>query len=71
MSIWVCGEVLIDLLPGTPERRAVVGGGPAGLIAAETLARAGRPVTLYERMPSVGRKFLLAGRGGLNRACGV
>ena len=45
---------------------AVIGAGPAGLIAAETLARAGAAVTVYERMPSVGRKFLLAGRGGLN-----
>ena len=45
---------------------AVVGGGPAGLAAAEVLAQAGRPVTLYERMPSLGRKLLMAGRGGLN-----
>jgi uncharacterized flavoprotein (TIGR03862 family) len=45
---------------------AVVGGGPAGMIAAETLARAGRTVTLFDRMPSLGRKFLMAGRGGLN-----
>ncbi len=45
---------------------AVIGAGPAGLIAAEQLARAGIAVTVYERMPSVGRKFLLAGRGGLN-----
>jgi uncharacterized flavoprotein (TIGR03862 family) len=45
---------------------AVIGGGPAGLMAAETLAGAGASVTVYERMPSVGRKFLLAGRGGLN-----
>jgi uncharacterized flavoprotein (TIGR03862 family) len=45
---------------------AVIGGGPAGLIAAETLARHGHHVTVYERMPSLGRKFLLAGRGGLN-----
>jgi hypothetical protein len=44
----------------------IVGGGPAGLIAAETLATAGVGVTLVERMPSVGRKFLIAGRGGLN-----
>ena len=45
---------------------AVVGGGPAGLAAAERLAEAGRSVTVYERMPSVGRKLLIAGRGGLN-----
>ncbi|GAA0253277.1 hypothetical protein LNAOJCKE_2829 [Methylorubrum aminovorans] len=45
---------------------AIVGGGPAGLAAAEWLAGAGRPVTVYERMPSVGRKLLIAGRGGLN-----
>lgn len=45
---------------------AVIGGGPAGLMAAEVLSRAGLAVTVYERMPSVGRKFLMAGRGGLN-----
>lgn len=45
---------------------AVIGGGPAGLMAAETLAAAGVQVDLYDAMPSVGRKFLLAGRGGLN-----
>jgi uncharacterized flavoprotein (TIGR03862 family) len=45
---------------------AIIGGGPAGLIAAETLARAGVAVTIYDQMPSLGRKFLLAGRGGLN-----
>ncbi|MEN3273975.1 MAG: hypothetical protein V7636_2736, partial [Actinomycetota bacterium] len=44
----------------------VVGGGPGGLMAAEVLATAGIEVTLLERMPSVGRKLLLAGRGGLN-----
>ena len=44
----------------------VVGGGPAGLMAAEVLARAGVDVTVYERMPSPARKFLLAGHGGLN-----
>ncbi|HEY4376589.1 MAG TPA: TIGR03862 family flavoprotein [Acidimicrobiales bacterium] len=44
----------------------VVGGGPGGLMAAEVLATAGWAVTVYERMPSVGRKLLLAGRGGLN-----
>ena len=45
---------------------AVIGGGPAGLMAAETLAAANVRVDLYDAMPSVGRKFLLAGRGGLN-----
>ena len=45
---------------------AVIGAGPAGLMAAEVLARGGASVTVYDRMPSVGRKFLLAGRGGLN-----
>ena len=45
---------------------AVIGGGPAGLMAAEQLARTGRRVALYDAMPSVGRKFLLAGVGGMN-----
>jgi uncharacterized flavoprotein (TIGR03862 family) len=45
---------------------AIVGAGPAGLIAAERLATSGHRVTLYDRMPSPARKFLLAGRGGLN-----
>lgn len=45
---------------------AIIGGGPTGLIAAEHLARHGHTVTVYDRMPSVGRKFLMAGRGGLN-----
>lgn len=45
---------------------AVIGGGPAGLMAAEVVAAAGVPVTVFDAMPSVGRKFLMAGRGGLN-----
>lgn len=45
---------------------AIVGGGPAGLMAAEVLSRAGVSVHLFDAMPSVGRKFLLAGKGGLN-----
>jgi len=44
----------------------VIGGGPAGLMAAEVLSDAGMAVDLYDAMPSVGRKFLLAGKGGLN-----
>ena len=51
-----------------PLRIAVIGGGPAGLMAAEVLASAGAGVSVqvYDAMPSVGRKFLLAGKGGLN-----
>ncbi len=45
---------------------AIIGAGPAGLMAAEILATAGHVVTVYDRMPSVGRKLLMAGRGGLN-----
>jgi uncharacterized flavoprotein (TIGR03862 family) len=48
------------------ETAAVIGGGPAGLMAAEVLAQAGLQVTIYDQMPSVGRKLLMAGRGGLN-----
>lgn len=45
---------------------AVIGGGPAGLMAAEVLCNAGLHVEVFDAMPSVARKFLLAGRGGLN-----
>jgi uncharacterized flavoprotein (TIGR03862 family) len=45
---------------------AIVGAGPAGLMAAEILARAGQQVTIYDRMPTPARKLLIAGRGGLN-----
>src|SRR6266436_9108885 len=44
----------------------VIGAGPAGLMAAEVLAGGGAGVTVYDAMPSAGRKFLMAGRGGLN-----
>ena len=45
---------------------AVIGAGPAGLMAAEVLAQGGAGVTVHDAMPSAGRKFLMAGRGGLN-----
>ena len=45
---------------------AIIGAGPAGLMAAEVLAQGGARVTVFDAMPSVGRKFLMAGRGGLN-----
>ena len=45
---------------------AIIGGGPAGLMAAETARAGGMEVDLYDAMPSIGRKLLLAGKGGLN-----
>ena len=48
------------------KRVAIIGGGPAGLMAAEVLGAGGVQVDLYDAMPSVGRKFLLAGKGGMN-----
>ena len=45
---------------------AIIGGGPAGLSAAEAASNAGMRVDVYDAMPSVGRKFLMAGKGGLN-----
>jgi predicted flavoprotein YhiN len=44
----------------------VIGGGPAGLMAAEVLSQSGVRVDVYDAMPSVGRKFLMAGKGGMN-----
>jgi uncharacterized flavoprotein (TIGR03862 family) len=52
--------------PQRPLRVAVVGAGPAGLMAAEVLAAGGAQVDVFDAMPSAGRKFLLAGKGGLN-----
>ncbi|VVN89039.1 TIGR03862 family flavoprotein [Pseudomonas fluorescens] len=49
-----------------PHHVTIIGGGPAGLMAAEVLSQAGVKVELYDGMPSVGRKFLLAGVGGMN-----
>lgn len=48
------------------KRVAIIGGGPAGLMAAEKLSESGAQVDVFDAMPSVGRKFLMAGRGGLN-----
>ena len=45
---------------------AVIGAGPAGLMAAEAISNAGHTVDIYDAMPSAGRKFLMAGKGGLN-----
>lgn len=59
-------RTVTDPLFSRKPRAAVIGGGPAGLMAAEIASGAGAAVTLYERMPSLGRKFLIAGRGGLN-----
>ena len=56
---------MLPTSPSTPVV-AVIGGGPAGLMAAERLAQAGLTVRVYDAMPSVGRKFLLAGIGGMN-----
>ncbi len=64
----------LHILPTTPMQNdhrpvpdvAVIGGGPAGLMAAEVLAAGGVRVTLYDAMPSPGRKFLFAGKSGLN-----
>ncbi|MEO6103372.1 MAG: TIGR03862 family flavoprotein [Pseudoxanthomonas sp.] len=56
----------MDIAPGTKRRLAVIGGGPAGLMAAETACAAGLQVDVHEARGSVGRKFLIAGKGGLN-----
>jgi hypothetical protein len=56
----------VDQQISSPYRVAVIGGGPAGLMAAEVMAQNGLAVTVFDRMPSLGRKLLMAGRGGLN-----
>src|SRR6266513_3077159 len=53
-------------MSSTQNNLAIIGAGPAGLMAAEVLARGGAGVTVYDAMPSASRKFLMAGRGGLN-----
>ena len=54
------------ILQAARSKVAVIGGGPAGLMAAELLAQSGVHVDVYDAMPSVGRKFLMAGKGGMN-----
>jgi uncharacterized flavoprotein (TIGR03862 family) len=55
-----------DMVENAADEIAIIGAGPAGLFAAEIIAQAGHPVSVYERMPSPARKFLRAGVGGLN-----
>ncbi len=55
-----------DLTFSSPLTVTIIGAGPAGLMAAEVLSSQGHAVTVYDAMPSVGRKFLLAGIGGMN-----
>ncbi|RMN34455.1 family flavoprotein [Pseudomonas coronafaciens pv. zizaniae] len=57
---------MTDFASSAARSVAIIGGGPAGLMAAEVLSQAGIKVDLYDGMPSVGRKFLLAGVGGMN-----
>ena len=65
-GIRVAEAVALDMVGRGLSQVAVIGGGPAGLMAAEVLSQNGVPVDLYDTMPSVGRKFLMAGKGGLN-----
>jgi uncharacterized flavoprotein (TIGR03862 family) len=53
-------------MPSPSQNVTIIGAGPAGLMAADVLAQSGASVTVYDAMPSAGRKFLMAGRGGLN-----
>src|SRR3954454_15259577 len=60
------GDVVSDAANRLHRNVAIIGAGPAGLMAAEVLAEGGAAVTGYDARPSVARKFLMAGRGGLN-----
>jgi len=55
-----------NAMPSSVHHVAIIGAGPAGLMAAEILSQAGVRVDIYDAMPSVGRKFLMAGKGGMN-----
>lgn len=59
-------NISVKQVSDTKKQIAIIGAGPAGLMAAEVIARAGYPVHVYDAMPSAARKFLLAGIGGLN-----
>ena len=60
------GVIMPDKTTHDPDRVAIIGAGPAGLMAAEALTQRGIGVDIYEAMPSAGRKLLMAGKSGLN-----
>jgi uncharacterized flavoprotein (TIGR03862 family) len=65
--LWPADKAYTRPMSSIPKTHiAVIGAGPAGLMAAEVLAQGGTAVTVYDAMSSAGRKFLMAGRGGLN-----
>jgi uncharacterized flavoprotein (TIGR03862 family) len=66
LSRHTAAHAMTQTSASSPDHVAIIGGGPAGLMAAEVLSQAGIRVDLYDGMPSVGRKFLLAGVGGMN-----
>ena len=66
LSRHTAAHAMTQTSASSPAHVAIIGGGPAGLMAAEVLSQAGVRVDLYDGMPSVGRKFLLAGVGGMN-----
>src|SRR5262245_59458739 len=65
-TVFVVATAYTPAMSTTSQHVAVIGAGPAGLMAAEVLAKGGAYVVVYDAMPSAGRKFLMAGRGGLN-----
>src|ERR1700732_1276891 len=69
MTMLLCSRNAASKRSMSPDLKsgvAILGAGPAGLMAAEVLAQGGARVTVYDAMASAGRKFLMAGRGGLN-----
>jgi uncharacterized flavoprotein (TIGR03862 family) len=65
-TVIVAATTYTPAMSSPSQHVAIIGAGPAGLMAAEVLAQGGAYVTVYDAMPSAGRKFLMAGRGGLN-----